>query len=64
MRLSSVLTRLYGKSTAGVRRDVMLIRPFGKIEVDFVADNPGLKLFYRHQQLHLDFGFAKLFKVA
>jgi hypothetical protein len=27
---------------------------------DFVADNPGLTLFHRHQQLHMDFGFVAL----
>jgi len=25
--------------------------------VDVVADKPGLTLFYRHQRLHMDFGF-------
>jgi hypothetical protein len=30
-------------------------------EVDFVAHNPGARLFHRHQQLHMDFGFITLF---
>jgi FtsP/CotA-like multicopper oxidase with cupredoxin domain len=25
------------------------------VDVDFVADNPGLTLFHRHQNLHMDF---------
>jgi FtsP/CotA-like multicopper oxidase with cupredoxin domain len=31
------------------------------MEVDFVAENPGLTLFHCHQQLHMDFGFMGLF---
>jgi FtsP/CotA-like multicopper oxidase with cupredoxin domain len=29
-------------------------------EIDFVADNRGLKLFHGHQQLHMDYGFMAL----
>ncbi len=35
---------------------------FHEVEIDFVADNPGDKLFHRHQQLHMDFGFMALFR--
>ena len=38
--------------------------PVQEAEVDFVADNPGMTLFHRHQQLHLDFGFMTLFDYA
>lgn len=58
------LTNVYGKRTSGVMKDVVLIRPFGKIEVDFTADQPGLMLFHCHQQLHMDWGFMKLFNVV
>jgi len=34
---------------------------YQEAEVDFVADNPGLTLFHRHQQLHMDYGFMTLF---
>jgi FtsP/CotA-like multicopper oxidase with cupredoxin domain len=37
---------------------------FQEVEFDFVADNPGMTLFYCHQQLHMDFGFMALFKYA
>ena len=57
------LTRLDGKPTAGVRKDVALIRGFGRMDVDFTADQPGLTLFHCHQQLHMDYGFMKLFNV-
>jgi Multicopper oxidase len=33
-------------------------------EVDFVAANPGRTLFHCHQQLHMDFGFMRLFDNA
>ena len=58
------LTKVYGKPTAGVLKDVVLIKPFSKIEVDFTANNPGLTLFHCHQQLHMDYGFKKVFDVA
>ena len=58
------LTKVYGKPTAGVLKDVVLIKPFSKIEVDFTANNPGLTLFHCHQQLHMDYGFKKVFRVA
>ncbi len=34
---------------------------FQELELDFVADNPGLTLFHCHQRLHMDFGFMALF---
>jgi FtsP/CotA-like multicopper oxidase with cupredoxin domain len=58
------LTKVYGKPTAGILKDVVLLKPFGKIDVDFTANNPGLTLFHCHQQLHMDFGFKKVFNVA
>jgi FtsP/CotA-like multicopper oxidase with cupredoxin domain len=56
------LTKVYGQRTAGVMKDTVLIKPGAAIEVDFVANNPGLTLFHCHQQLHLDYGFARLFQ--
>jgi len=58
------LTKAYGKATAGVLKDVVLVKPFGTIEVDFTANNPGLTLFHCHQQLHMDYGFKKVFHVG
>lgn len=63
-RNSFELTNVHGKPTSGVLKDVVLIKPFSKIEVDFTADHPGLTLFHCHQQLHMDFGFMKLFNVV
>ena len=56
------LTRIAGKPTAGVIKDVVMLGGFQELEFDFIADNPGLTLFHCHQQLHMDFGFMALFK--
>jgi FtsP/CotA-like multicopper oxidase with cupredoxin domain len=63
-RHSFELTRIGGKRTAGVLKDVVMLGGFQELEFDFVADNPGLTLFHCHQQLHMDFGFMALFKYA
>jgi FtsP/CotA-like multicopper oxidase with cupredoxin domain len=60
-RHSFELTKLAGKSTAGVTKDVVMLGGYQEAEVDFTADNPGLTLFHCHQQLHMDFGFMTLF---
>jgi FtsP/CotA-like multicopper oxidase with cupredoxin domain len=60
-RHSFELTKLAGKPTAGVMKDVVMVGGYQEIEVDFTADNPGLTLFHCHQQLHTDFGFMTLF---
>jgi FtsP/CotA-like multicopper oxidase with cupredoxin domain len=56
------LTRVAGKPTAGVMKDVVMLGGFQEVEFDFVADNPGDTLFHCHQQLHMDFGFMMLFR--
>jgi FtsP/CotA-like multicopper oxidase with cupredoxin domain len=63
-RHSFELTRIGGKPTAGVMKDVVMLGGFQELELDFVADNPGLTLFHCHQQLHMDFGFMALFNYA
>ena len=60
-RHSFELTNLAGTPTAGVIKDVVMLGGYQRLEVDFVADNPGLTLFHCHQQLHMDFGFMTLF---
>ena len=55
------LTKVAGKATSGVMKDVVMVNGYQAIEADFVADNPGLTLFHCHQQLHMDFGFMALF---
>jgi FtsP/CotA-like multicopper oxidase with cupredoxin domain len=60
-RHSFEITKLAGKTTAGVLKDVVMLGGYQEAEIDFVADNPGLTLFHCHQQLHMDFGFMTLF---
>jgi FtsP/CotA-like multicopper oxidase with cupredoxin domain len=60
-RHSFELKRLGGKPTAGILKDVVMLGGYQEMEIDFVADNPGLTLFHCHQQLHMDFGFMTLF---
>jgi FtsP/CotA-like multicopper oxidase with cupredoxin domain len=55
------LTRVAGQPTSGVMKDVVMVGGYQEVEVDFVADNPGMTLFHCHQQLHMDFGFMSLF---
>jgi FtsP/CotA-like multicopper oxidase with cupredoxin domain len=63
-RNSFELTNVWGKPTAGVMKDVVLVKGFRKIEVDVTPAMDGLTLFHCHQQLHMDYGFKLLFNVA
>jgi FtsP/CotA-like multicopper oxidase with cupredoxin domain len=60
-RHSFELTRIAGKATSGILKDVVMLGGYQEAEVDFIADNPGMTLFHCHQQLHMDFGFMALF---
>jgi FtsP/CotA-like multicopper oxidase with cupredoxin domain len=60
-RHSFEVTKIAGKSMSGVMKDVVMVGGYQEVEIDFVADNPGLTLFHCHQQLHMDFGFMTLF---
>jgi FtsP/CotA-like multicopper oxidase with cupredoxin domain len=63
-RNSFELVNVYGKPTAGVMKDVVLVKGFRKIEADVVPAMEGLTLFHCHQQLHMDYGFKLLFNVV
>jgi FtsP/CotA-like multicopper oxidase with cupredoxin domain len=54
------LTKVEGAATSGVRKDVVMVRPKTQVEVDLVANNPGLTLLHCHQQMHMDYGFMAL----
>jgi FtsP/CotA-like multicopper oxidase with cupredoxin domain len=60
-RHSFELTKMFGKSSSGIFKDVVMLGGYQEAEIDFVADNPGMTLFHCHQQLHMDFGFMTLF---
>ncbi|HEY3785933.1 MAG TPA: multicopper oxidase domain-containing protein [Steroidobacteraceae bacterium] len=63
-RHSFELVNIAGQPTAGVMKDVVMLGGYRQVEVDFVANNPGLTLFHCHQQLHMDFGFMALIAYA
>jgi FtsP/CotA-like multicopper oxidase with cupredoxin domain len=63
-RHSFEITRIGGKPTSGIMKDVVMLGGFQEMEVDFIANNPGLTLFHCHMQLHMDFGFMALFDYA
>jgi FtsP/CotA-like multicopper oxidase with cupredoxin domain len=56
------ITKIHGKETSGIYKDTVLVKGFSRVDVDFLADNPGLTLFHCHQNLHMDFGFMRLFE--
>ncbi len=57
------LTDVQGKSTAGLMKDVVVVKGYQSVEVDFVPEQMGPLLFHCHQQMHMDAGFKKLFTV-
>lgn len=59
-RHSFELVSLSGKPTAGIMKDVVAVPSRKQVEVEFIADNPGLTLFHCHMQLHMDYGFMAL----
>jgi FtsP/CotA-like multicopper oxidase with cupredoxin domain len=63
-RHSFELTKIFGKSSAGILKDVVMLGGYQEAAIGFAADNPGLTLFHCHQQLHMDFGFMTLFDYA
>jgi FtsP/CotA-like multicopper oxidase with cupredoxin domain len=55
------VTRYAGQPMSGLMKDVVMVGGYQEVEIDFVANNPGMTLFHCHQQLHMDFGFMALF---
>ena len=58
-RHSFEIARIGSRKTAGIMKDVINVESYQKIDVDFVANNPGLTLFHCHHQLHMDYGFMQ-----
>ena len=54
------ISRVAGKASAGVHKDVIVVPAWRQAEVDFVANNPGATLFHCHHQHHMDTGFMAL----
>lgn len=57
------ITRFAGTPTGGVRKDVAMLGGYQTMEVDFVADQPGLSLLHCHQQIHMDYGLMSLLHI-
>jgi len=58
------ITDMNGKPTAGIIKDTVVAPSYGRVSVDFTADQPGLTLFHCHIQQHMDYGFKALLKYA
>ena len=58
------LVRVGAKVTSGVLKDVILLQPYQTVDVDFVPRQAGLSLFHCHQQMHMEMGFKRLFKIV
>jgi FtsP/CotA-like multicopper oxidase with cupredoxin domain len=54
------ITQFAGTPTAGVRKDVAMLGGYQSMDIDFVADQPGLSLLHCHQQIHMDYGLMLL----
>jgi FtsP/CotA-like multicopper oxidase with cupredoxin domain len=54
------VTKVGDKTTAGVMKDTVNMTRFSSVEIDFVADDPGLTLLHCHHQDHQDEGFMGL----
>ncbi len=64
-RHSFELRRFAGRPEIhGIHKDTVLVPAKSQVDVEFVADNPGLTLFHCHQQNHMDLGFMMLFRYA
>jgi FtsP/CotA-like multicopper oxidase with cupredoxin domain len=55
------LVSIAGRPTSGVVKDVVMLGGYQTMDIDVVADSPGLSLFHCHMQLHMDYGFMALF---
>ena len=62
-RYSFELVRMGDSVTSGVTKDVLVLQPYQTAEVDFVPREAGLALFHCHQQMHMEMGFKRLFRV-
>ncbi|MDR3660997.1 MAG: multicopper oxidase domain-containing protein [Mycobacterium sp.] len=58
------ITHIAGSPTAGIRKDVAMLGGYQTMDVDFLADQPGLSLLHCHQQIHMDFGFMTLLRCS
>lgn len=58
------IVEVNGKKTAGIIKDTVVVPYYGRVAVDFIANQPGLSLFHCHIQQHMDYGFKALFRYS
>jgi FtsP/CotA-like multicopper oxidase with cupredoxin domain len=58
------IAEIYGKPTSGVIKDTVVAPTYGRVIVDFTADQPGPTLFHCHIQHHMDYGFKALLRYS
>jgi FtsP/CotA-like multicopper oxidase with cupredoxin domain len=58
------ISHVAGSPTAGIRKDVAMLGGYQTMDVDFLANQPGLSLLHCHQQIHMDFGFMTLLRCS
>ena len=58
------IVRIGAIGTMGIKKDVIVLQPYQTAEVDFVPQQAGPVLFHCHQQMHMDMGFKRLFRVV
>jgi FtsP/CotA-like multicopper oxidase with cupredoxin domain len=61
-RHSFEIAKFVGQPMSGVWKDVVVVPAWKQVEIDVVADQPGLSLFHCHQQFHMDRGFMTILK--
>ena len=54
------LTKVAGKPTSGIFKDVVVVPGWKEVEVELTASNPGISLLHCHNQFHMDQGFMTL----
>jgi FtsP/CotA-like multicopper oxidase with cupredoxin domain len=62
-RYTFELVRIGESVTSGVTKDVIVLQPYQTAELDFVPREAGLALFHCHQQMHMEMGFKRLFRI-
>jgi FtsP/CotA-like multicopper oxidase with cupredoxin domain len=53
-----------GTRMSGLMKDVVVVPAWRQVEIDVVANQPGLSLFHCHQQFHMDMGFMAMVRTT
>jgi FtsP/CotA-like multicopper oxidase with cupredoxin domain len=63
-RHSFELVDVNSKPSGGIMKDTVIVPLYGRVSVDFVADQPGATLLHCHIQHHMDYGFKALLRYS